>query len=71
MNARSSSRGTRGRPIPTWRQIRREVLFALRLYERWQWPVLDVTYKSIEETATEVMRLIYARSGLKKGNIPY
>jgi hypothetical protein len=52
-------------------QIRREVLFALRLYERWQWPILDATYKSIEETATEVMRLIYARSGLKKGNILY
>jgi regulator of PEP synthase PpsR (kinase-PPPase family) len=51
--------------------IRREVLFALRLYERMQWPVLDATYKSIEETATEVMRLIYARSGLKKGSIPY
>jgi regulator of PEP synthase PpsR (kinase-PPPase family) len=51
--------------------IRREVLFALRLYERKQWPVLDATYKSIEETATEVMRLIYARSGLKKGNIPF
>lgn len=52
-------------------QIRREVLFALRQYERWQFPILDATYKSIEETATEVMRLIYARSGLKKGNIPY
>jgi regulator of PEP synthase PpsR (kinase-PPPase family) len=52
-------------------QIRREVLFALRQYERWQWPILDATYKSIEETATEVMRLIYAQSGLKKGNIPY
>jgi len=51
--------------------IRREVLFALRQYERWHWPILDVTYKSIEETATEVMRLIYAQSGLKKGNIPY
>jgi regulator of PEP synthase PpsR (kinase-PPPase family) len=51
--------------------IRREVLFALRQYERWQWPILDATYKSIEETATEVMRLIYAQSGLKKGNIPF
>jgi regulator of PEP synthase PpsR (kinase-PPPase family) len=50
-------------------QIRREVLFAVRLFEQGQWPILDVTYKSIEETATEVMRLIYARSGLKKGNI--
>ena len=52
-------------------EIRREVVFALRQYERRQWPILDATYKSIEETATEVMRLIYARSGLKKGNIPY
>lgn len=52
-------------------QIRREVIFALRQYESRQWPVLDATYKSIEETATEIMRLIYARSGLKKGNIPY
>lgn len=51
--------------------IRREVLFALRQYERWHWPILDATYKSIEETATEVMRLIYAQSGLKKGTIPY
>ncbi len=51
--------------------IRREVLFALRLYERRQWPVLDATYKSIEETATEVMRLTYARSEMKKGHIPY
>jgi len=50
-------------------QIRREVLYAVRLFEHGQWPILDVTYKSIEETATEVMRLIYARSGLKKGNI--
>lgn len=50
-------------------QIRREVLFAVRRFEQRQWPILDVTYKSIEETATEVMRLIYARSGLKKGNI--
>jgi regulator of PEP synthase PpsR (kinase-PPPase family) len=51
--------------------IRREVLFALRLYERRHWPVLDATYKSIEETATEVMRLAYARSEMKKGHIPY
>lgn len=51
--------------------IRREVVYALRQFESGHWPVLDVTYKSIEETSTEVMRLIYAQSGLKKGNIPY
>lgn len=50
-------------------QIRAEVIFAMQMYESRQWPVIDATYKSIEETATEVMRLVYARSGLKKGNI--
>ena len=50
-------------------QIRREVLFAMRQFENRRWPILDVTYKSIEETATEVMRLIYAQSGQKKGNV--
>lgn len=49
--------------------IRREVLYAMRIYEQKGWSILDTTYKSIEETATEVMRLIYAQSGLKKGNI--
>ena len=49
--------------------IRAEVLFAMRLYERLGWPIVDTSFKSIEETATEIMRLIYARSGLKKGNI--
>lgn len=50
-------------------QIRKEVLYGLRLYESRGWSTLDTTYKSIEETATEVMRLIYAQSGMKKGNI--
>lgn len=39
----------------------KRTVFAVRFYERRQWPVLDATYKSIEETATEVMRLIYSR----------
>lgn len=52
-------------------QIRREVLFAARHYESRGWPVLDTTFKSIEETATEVMRLIYSQTGKKKGNISY
>jgi hypothetical protein len=58
-----------GSPYCDLEQIRAEVIFAMQLYESRQWPVIDATYKSIEETATEVMRLVYARSGLKKGNI--
>ncbi|MBN2433387.1 MAG: kinase/pyrophosphorylase [Acidobacteria bacterium] len=39
-------------------QIRREVGFGNRLYHQQGWPVLDVTYKAIEETAAEVLRLV-------------
>lgn len=49
--------------------IRRELLYAARLYEENGYPVVDVTYKSIEETSTEIMRLLYTRLGMKKGNI--
>jgi regulator of PEP synthase PpsR (kinase-PPPase family) len=38
--------------------IRREVGFGNRLYREQGWPVLDVTYKAIEETAAEVLRLV-------------
>lgn len=50
-------------------QVRREVGYGLRLYREREWPVVDVTYKSIEETATEIMRIIYGQLGDKKGNI--
>ena len=49
--------------------IIQEVNEALRLYNRRGWMVVDVTFKSVEEAATEIMRLIYTRRGLKKGNI--
>jgi len=51
-------------------EVRAEVNFGLDLCKKHNFPILDVTYKSIEETATEVMRLIYARTGIKKGHIP-
>jgi regulator of PEP synthase PpsR (kinase-PPPase family) len=48
-------------------QVRAEVNYGLELYNKYGYPVLDVTYKSIEETATEVMRLIYYKMGFPKG----
>lgn len=48
--------------------VRREVAYALCLYREHDWPVVDVTCKSIEETSTEIARLIYQRTGLLKGN---
>lgn len=50
-------------------RLKEEVIYARRLYEEFGCPILDVTYKSIEETATEVMRIIYAQMGVKKGKI--
>ena len=50
-------------------QVKEEVTYGLRLYRDFGCPVIDVTYKSIEETSTDVMRLIYSQTGDKKGKI--
>ncbi len=50
-------------------EVKREVSYGLRLYRDYGCPVLDVSYKSIEETATEVMRIIYSNTGEKRGKI--
>lgn len=50
-------------------QIEEEVSHSHRLYREYGCPIIDVTFKSIEETSTEVMRIIYAQTGLKKGKI--
>lgn len=54
------------------RKIREEMLQARRVFEEKGWPILDVTQKSIEESATEIMRIIYARtkSGEEEGEAP-
>ena len=44
------------------RKIREEMLQAKRVFDKKGWPVLDATQKSIEESATEIMRIIYART---------
>lgn len=50
-------------------QVKNEVSYGLRLFRDYGCPVIDVTYKSIEETSTDVMRIIYAQTGNKKGKI--
>ena len=49
--------------------IQKEVAYANRLILKQQWTLIDVTFKSIEETATEVMRIIYREMGVRKGRI--
>lgn len=43
--------------------IQAELDYAQRIFRRHGWPVIDVTHKSIEETATEVMRIVGASTG--------
>lgn len=42
-------------------EVRREVTEARRLFERQGWPVIDVTRRSIEETATEILQIYQDR----------
>jgi regulator of PEP synthase PpsR (kinase-PPPase family) len=50
-------------------KIKSEIASGLRLYQENSWPVVNVTYKSIEETATDIMRIIFAKKGTKKGKM--
>ncbi|MDO9247005.1 MAG: kinase/pyrophosphorylase, partial [Phenylobacterium sp.] len=38
--------------------VRQETVLARRLYERMEWPVIDVTRRSVEETAAAVLNLL-------------
>jgi len=51
--------------------IQQEVIYANRLILKNRWPLIDVTFKSIEETSTEVMRIIYREMGVRKGKYDY
>ncbi len=41
--------------------VRAEVLRAKRLYAKHRWPVIDVTWKSVEETAASILTKLSAR----------
>jgi [pyruvate, water dikinase]-phosphate phosphotransferase / [pyruvate, water dikinase] kinase len=45
--------------------IRDEILWARRLYAKHNWPVVDVTNRSIEETAAAVMKIIAKQSEIR------
>jgi hypothetical protein len=46
--------------------VREEVLHARRLFAEHKWPVIDVTRRSIEETAAAILKLLARRQGLEK-----
>ncbi|NBU26689.1 MAG: kinase/pyrophosphorylase [Caulobacteraceae bacterium] len=39
-------------------QVRQEIIYARRLFERHGWPVIDVTRRSVEETAAGIINLL-------------
>ena len=41
--------------------VREEIVQARRLFERYGWPVIDVSRRSVEETAAAVINLLNAR----------
>lgn len=41
--------------------VRQEMLQAIRIFERYQWPVIDVTRRSVEETAAAILNLLAER----------
>lgn len=43
--------------------IRAELIYANRIFERKGWPVLDVTRRSIEETAASILNLLSEKRG--------
>ena len=48
--------------------VREEIIAARRMFERYGWPVIDVTRRSVEETAAAVINLMNARkAGASEG----
>jgi regulator of PEP synthase PpsR (kinase-PPPase family) len=43
--------------------VRTEIIQARRLYERHGWPVIDVTRRSVEETAAAILNLLHGGHG--------
>jgi len=49
-------------------QVQREVQDARRLYARQKWPAIDVTRRSIEETAAAILQMLNTRRGTERSN---
>lgn len=50
-------------------EVRNEVIFAKRLFSRHQWPVIDVTRRSIEETSARVISLLQQRRETRENEL--
>ena len=47
--------------------MRDEIVKARRMFERHEWPTIDVTRRSVEETAAQVLNLLNERRTRRLG----
>jgi regulator of PEP synthase PpsR (kinase-PPPase family) len=62
---RSSGRGGFEGNYAELERVRAELVHARRLFARHGWPVIDVTRRSVEETAAAIFQLLQARATLR------
>jgi regulator of PEP synthase PpsR (kinase-PPPase family) len=43
--------------------IRAEIAYTRRIFERYDWPTIDVSRRSVEETAASILNLLGEREG--------
>ena len=46
--------------------VQKELEDSKKLFKKYNWPVIDVTRKSVEETAASVIRIFEIKKGKKK-----
>ncbi len=51
-------------------EVRKEIVYAQRLFEKHKWPTIDVSRRSIEETAAAVLNLLSQRQADRSVTIP-
>jgi hypothetical protein len=62
-NRLATMRETRASSYVDEEAVRREVVFAQRMFDKLGWPVIDVSRRSIEETAAAILNLLAEKRG--------
>ena len=60
----NSLRETENRMYTDIENIKKEVVYAKKTFQKYKWPVIDVTRKSVEETAASIIKIheIYSQN---------
>ena len=46
--------------------VEKELEHSKKLFKKYSWPIIDVTRKSVEETAASVIRILEIKKGQKR-----